>query len=148
MKNPRIMYAPTCFAVAVSKSRRKLQHTPANQRRPRSLPEPEASRKKQEKGSGSHFANLGVGSGRKTPTSSHNVSFYTQIYQVGHTRDTQQDPISTFYFPRQNRGGSCKYTNRVRQLWDPDRLRQGLFLILGGWYITGMTEAFCESCFI
>lgn len=112
MRHQRTMYAPTSFAVAVSetkKRRRKLQTLPVNQRRPRSLPRPEASRRKRKRLE-SHFANWGVGLGGKRLyhlTLSHFIPKYIR----SDTKDTQQDPTSTFYFPRLHRGGGFVNTS-------------------------------------
>lgn len=84
MKNPRIMYAPTSFY------RRGFEKSPKNtsicRRTHAGHNHYQDRRHLEEKGKGTgHILQIGGwGLGRKTPISSHNVSFYTQIYQVGH----------------------------------------------------------------
>lgn len=151
MKNLRIMYAPTSFAVAVSKSRRNLLHLPANPRRPQSLPKQEASQKKKKgKRLGSHFANWwgGVWEENAYIISQRlilypNISGRTRrirnkirpVHSISH-HNTGEDFVNT-----STESVSSRNRSDCREVY-----LLGFFSLTPWWYITGMTEAFCESC--
>lgn len=80
--------------------------------------------KEKGKGTGHILQIWGQGLGGKR-LNHHAVSHFIPKYIRSDTKDMQQDPICTFYFPRQHRGGSCKYINGVCQLWELDRRRRG-----------------------
>lgn len=141
--------APASFIVAVSKSRRKVQHLPASQHRLRSLLGPQAFRKKKEKAQGLILQIRGQVLGGKRPHH-HAVSHFIPKYIRSDTKDTQQDPISTFYLTTT---GEDLVNTSAESINSGDRTDRGCanFFLFGGgvgWgrYITGMREAFCESC--
>lgn len=102
MKNPRIMYAPTSFCrrgfKKSSKNNSICRRTYAGHNHYQDR------RHLEEKGKGSgHISQIG-GWGLGGKRLYHlTMSHFIPKYIRSDTKDTQQDPTSTFYFPRQHR---------------------------------------------
>lgn len=145
------MYAPTSFAVAVSKTKKVTENYRLCRRTNAGHDHYQDRRHLEGKGKGSsHILQiLGVGLGGKRLyhlTLSHFIPKYIR----SDTKDTQQDPTSTFYFPRLHRGGGRGFVNTSRGPVSSGnrtdcREVYFFFFVPPGWYITGMTEAFVRA---
>ena len=144
MKNARIKYAPTSFAVAVSKSRRELLHMLANSTPATITTKTGGISKKKEKAKVT-FCKSGWVWEENAYIISQCLILYPNI--SGRTRRIR-NKIRPVHFIFHDNTGEDFVNTSTESVSSGNRTdcREVYFSFFSGWYISGMTEAFCESC--
>lgn len=140
------MYAPTSFAVAVSKSRRKITAS-AGECTPATITTKTGGISKKKEKARVTFCKLGVGVWEENAyIISQCLILYPNI--SGRTRRTRNKIRPVHFISHDNAGEDFVNTSTesISSGNRSDYREVYFFLFLSGWYITGMTEAFCESC--